>query len=185
MSPAETVTRVFAEFAAKGHRSYGENVTELQHALQSAHFARQFGETEEIVAACLLHDFGHLVQEMGEDVAARGIDAGHERLGAAQLETMFGPEISEPARLHVDAKRYLCWKNSAYYDGLSEASKLSLQLQGGPMTDAEAREFESNPHHDAAVRVRRYDDMGKVPDLATAPLEDYRALLERLVNSPQ
>jgi phosphonate degradation associated HDIG domain protein len=182
MSP---VDRIFAEFAAKGHRSYGENVTELQHALQSAHFAQQAGETETLVAACLLHDYGHLVHDMGEDIAERGIDAGHEHIGAALLETMFGPEISEPARLHVDAKRYLCWKEPNYFNDLSEASKLSLKLQGGPMTDGEARAFESNPHYDAAVRVRRYDDMGKVPDLKTAPLDAYRPLLERLVTSPQ
>lgn len=181
MTARDIVDQLFATYEKLGHRQYGEDVTELEHALQAATFARQFGEPEAIVAAALLHDYGHLIHDLGEDIADRGVDALHENLGAAELSKWFGPEIVEPTRLHVAAKRYLCWKNRQYYDGLSAASQQSLRLQGGPMSDAEAAEFERLPHFAAAVSVRRYDDMGKVPKMQTPPLEGFRATVESFV----
>jgi len=170
---------IFTVFQNYGDRHYGENVTELEHALQTAEFARQFGETDNIVLSCLLHDFGHMMHDLGEDIAQQGVDAKHEVVGATLLKDMFPESILEPIRQHVTAKRYLCWKVPVYTEGLSDSSRLSLQLQGGPMTDEEAQTFEANPHYDACVRVRRYDDMGKVPDMPTADLESYRSLIEK------
>jgi phosphonate degradation associated HDIG domain protein len=181
ISPQEVVNEVFAVYRARGGRFYGENVTELEHALQAATFAQQFGEADHVVAACLLHDYGHLIHDLGEDIADHGIDAAHEELGADALAKMFVAEVAEPTRLHVAAKRYLCWKNPHYHEGLSPASQQSLQLQGGPMSEEEARAFEQNPHYDAAVRLRRYDDMGKVPHMPTPGLESFGKLLERFV----
>lgn len=172
------VDQIYAVYAEKGHRHYGENVSELEHALQSAEFARQFGESDAVVLACLLHDYGHLLHDLGETVANDGIDARHEELGATLLREQFPPEIVEPVRLHVAAKRYLCGKDRTYLEGLSPSSRLSLQLQGGPMSEEELRKFEAHPHYDAAVRVRRYDDMGKVPGMKTPGLEAYRELIE-------
>jgi phosphonate degradation associated HDIG domain protein len=169
---------ILAIYRAHGHRQYGETVTELQHALQTATFARQSNEPDVVVAAALLHDFGHLLHSGGEDIAEQGIDMRHENLGANRLAAYFGPAIVEPIRLHVEAKRYLCWADPAYLDGLSPASRLSLQIQGGPMDAAESAHFQRQPHHDTALRLRRYDDMGKVPAMATPALEDFRALLE-------
>ncbi|MFZ4676688.1 MAG: phosphonate degradation HD-domain oxygenase [Nodosilinea sp.] len=169
---------ILAIYRAHGHRQYGETVTELQHALQTATFARQSNEPDAVVAAALLHDFGHLLHSGGEDIAEQGIDMRHENLGANRLAAYFGPAIVEPIRLHVEAKRYLCWADPAYLDGLSPASRLSLQIQGGPMDAAESAHFQRQPHHDTALRLRRYDDMGKVPAMATPALEDFRALLE-------
>jgi predicted HD phosphohydrolase len=94
---------------------------------------------------------------------------------------MFPEEILEPVRLHVAAKRYLCWKERSYIQGLSASSLLSLQLQGGPMSDLEAAAFEALPHYHAAVQVRRYDDMGKVPGMKTATLDSYRGLIEKFL----
>lgn len=183
---ADTVFNDIARlFEQRGHRHYGENVSEIQHALQAATFARQHGEPEEIVLACLLHDYGHLLHDLGEDIAEHGIDARHEEVGADALREMFPPEIVEPIRLHAAAKRYLCWKNGTYHDGLSEASQLSLTLQGGPMTDDEARQFEAHPHFKAAVQLRRYDDMGKVPDMETPDLESFRGVVAAFVKAPQ
>jgi phosphonate degradation associated HDIG domain protein len=173
----EIVDQISTVFAEKGHRHYGENVSELEHALQTAAFARQFGESDAVVLACLLHDYGHLLHNLGETVANDGIDAQHEELGAELLQENFPPEIVEPVRLHVAAKRYLCGKDPKYLEGLSPSSQLSLQLQGGPMTADELREFESHPHFEAAVRVRRYDDMGKVPGMKTPGLDAYRELI--------
>jgi phosphonate degradation associated HDIG domain protein len=183
-TPSEIVDEILRHFRERGHRHYGEDVTEEQHALQCATFAQRNGEPPQLVAACLLHDYGHLLHDLGEDIAGKGVDARHEDIGANRLKRHFGDEIVEPARLHVEAKRYLCWKEPEYLAGLSEASRLSLQLQGGPMTDGEAREFERNPHHEAAVRLRRYDDMGKVTDMQTPAVEEFRPLLESFVLRP-
>jgi phosphonate degradation associated HDIG domain protein len=181
MSPQQIVSHVIDLYNERGHRSYGEDVTELEHALQAATFSRQFGEPDEIVAACLLHDYGHLLHDLGEDIADRGVDARHEDLGADALSQWFVPDVVEPGRLHVAAKRYLCSRDLQYLAGLSPASLQSLELQGGPMSDDEARRFETQPHHRAAVQVRRYDDMGKVPGMATPSFEAFRPLLEVFV----
>lgn len=179
MNP-KTLDDVLNTYREHGHLLYGESVTELQHALQCATFAQQAGEPAVVVAAALLHDYGHLCHQLGENIADQGVDARHEHIGANRLRGLFKDDIVDAGRLHVAAKRYLCWKEAAYLDELSDASRQSLRLQGGPMTDAEAREFEQEPHFEVAVRVRRYDDMGKVPGMTTPDLDSFRPLLEGL-----
>ena len=179
----QSIDDVLAPYREHGGSHYGENVTEIQHALQCATFAEQAGEQPAVIAACLLHDYGHLCHDLGEDIADHGVDARHENIGANKLRHLFAEEIVEAGRLHVAAKRYLCWKEPGYHGGLSESSRQSLRLQGGPMSDAEARDFESLPHADLAVRVRRYDDLGKVPDMATADIESFRPLLSRFLRA--
>ncbi|MEZ6042239.1 MAG: HD domain-containing protein [Planctomycetaceae bacterium] len=176
ITDVDDILRVFHE---RGNRHYGEEVSELQHALQAAEFAGQFGEPEGVVLSCLLHDFGHMLHDLGEEIAGQGVDARHEELGATLLESHFPKEIVDPIRLHVAAKRYLCWQDPGYSEGLSPSSKLSLNLQGGPMSNLEATEFERLPHYQQAVRVRRYDDMAKVPEMQTADLSHYRALIAK------
>lgn len=183
LNASEIVSDIFRHFDERGHRNYGENVTERQHALQCATFALEAGEPAELVAACLLHDFGHLLHDLGEDIAERGLDAHHENLGAKKLRPLFGAAVVEPVRLHVEAKRYLCWKDRQYFNGLSEASRMSLRLQGGPMNDDEAAAYELNPHSAAATRLRHYDDRGKLPEMKTRSLEEFRGLLEGLVQA--
>ena len=178
---AEFVDEVIRMFNERGGRHYGEQVTEREHALQCATFARERGETPALIAACLLHDYGHLLHDLGEDVADQGLDARHENIGANRLKKFFPPEIVEPVKLHVTAKRYLCWKDPDYLAALSAASAKSLRLQGGPMTDDEGREFERHPHFESAVRLRRYDDMGKVTGMKTPAIEDFRGLLDSCV----
>jgi [1-hydroxy-2-(trimethylamino)ethyl]phosphonate dioxygenase len=181
--PGEIVDQILELFKNYGDRHYGENVSEREHALQTAAFAQQLGAPPAVVAASLLHDVGHLLHHLGEDIAHLGVDAGHEELGARALEGRFVPEVVEPIRLHVAAKRYLC-RQSLYYEELSPSSRRSLQLQGGPMTKAEADAFEQHPHFQAAVQLRRLDDMGKVPGLATPDFDAYRPLLESFVRQP-
>ena len=180
---ANSIDDVLDTYRKHGHLQYGESVTELQHALQSATFAQQAGEPPVVVAAALLHDYGHLCHQLGEDIADRGVDARHEHIGANRLRGLFVDEIVDASRLHVAAKRYLCHKNPEYFEGLSEASRKSLQLQGGPMTDSEAREFESEPHFELAVRVRRYDDLGKEPEMLTPDLDSFRPLLTKFLRN--
>lgn len=178
---SDVVTTILETFQSRGHRAYGESVTERQHALQCATLAQAEGEAPELVAACLLHDYGHLLHDLGEDIADRGVDARHEQVGANRLTGAFPPGVVEPIRLHAAAKRYLCWKDTAYFAGLSPASRKSLALQGGPMTAGEARKFEADPHFDRAVRLRRYDDRGKDPAMVTPEIESFRPLLESLL----
>ncbi len=128
--PIEEIVRLFER---RGREAYfGEPVSQAEHALQAARLAEIEGAHDALIAAALLHDVGHLLHDLGEDVADRGHDARHEELGSDWLAARFGPEVVEPVRLHVAAKRYLCTVDPAYYDGLSPASKQSLALQGGP-----------------------------------------------------
>ena len=168
-------------FERQGHNAYhGERVSRSEHAFQSAHLAELEGASDTLVVAALLHDVGHILENVPEDLAERGIDGCHETAGAAWLEMIFGPEVAEPAQLHVDAKRYLCAVEPGYLDGLSPASALSLKLQGGPMQGAELERFHNHPHRDDAVRLRRWDDLAKVPGLVVPGIAHYRDRIERL-----
>jgi phosphonate degradation associated HDIG domain protein len=176
------IERLFALFREYGSRAYfGEAVTETEHALQCAHLAEQSGAGPELISAALLHDAGHLLHGLGEDSASRGIDGRHEDVGAAWLGRHFGPAVIDPVRLHVAAKRYLCAVEPEYVDALSQASRTSLRLQGGPMTEDEVRRFEAEPHFRAAVAVRRWDDTAKVPGRSVPDVEHYRPVLETVL----
>lgn len=173
------IDRILTLFREKGNGAYfGEAVTETEHALQCAHLAEQSGAAPELVAAALLHDVGHLLHGLPEDIADQGLDGRHEEGGAAWLARYFGPAVVDPVRLHVAAKRYLCAVEPSYLAGLSPASVQSLQLQGGPFTLDEARRFEQEPWFRSAVAVRRWDDGAKVPDLVVPGLDHYRPCLE-------
>lgn len=171
------VYSIFALFDQLGGAYYGEAVTQLEHALQCAHHARAAEDSDALVAAALLHDIGHLLQKQGEDAADRGVNALHERIGAAWLARGFGPQVAEPVRMHVEAKRYLATREPGYLETLSSASSQSLVLQGGPMSEAEVDAFSTSPGFEAAVRLRRYDELGKVEGAVIASLADYRDLL--------
>ena len=132
--------------------------------------------------AALLHDVGHLLGAVPDDIADWTDDAHHELIGGRWLATRFGPEVSEPVRLHVPAKRYLCATQRDYLSRLSSASVHTLQLQGGPMSPAEVFEFERERFAQDAVRLRHWDDQGKVANLQTPSLEDYVPMLERVAS---
>ena len=170
-------------FERRGAESYlGEAVTMSQHMLQGAVLAEQAGAPEDLVAAALLHDIGHYTSEFGALSLGDERDNYHEEAGAKVLEPFFPPVITECVRLHVPAKRYLCATDPAYNDRLSEASKHTLSLQGGPMTAEEVAQFEQNPYHREAVKVRIWDDEGKQPDMETPPFRHYMPLLQRVAD---
>jgi phosphonate degradation associated HDIG domain protein len=166
------------------NRMYDEEVTELDHALQTAALAHADGAPDHLVAAALLHDVGHLVSDdnvpLDEELAE---DFHHERVGARYLARWFGPEVTAPVALHVAAKRYLCAVEPGYLEGLSPSSARSLALQGGPMSPGEVEAFERRSHHEGATLVRRWDDRAKVAGLAVADLDAYRSLLARLARA--
>ena len=170
------VDEIFELFAKRGSEEYfGEAVSQREHALQAAALAEAEGAPDTLIVAALLHDIGHLVHGKGENIADQGIDGRHEIAGEAWLSAAFGPEVTEPVKLHVAAKRYLCATRAGYQELLSPASILSLELQGGPHTPEEVAAFESNPHYEAAVRLRHWDDEAKIVDLEVPDLEHYRA----------
>jgi len=166
-------------FADRGKEAYlGERVSIADHMLQTAEAATRDGASPDLVAAALLHDVGHLLHTMPADAADHGVDTVHEEVGARWLSMAFTESVTAPIRLHVAAKRYLCATTSDYMAVLSPASVHSLMLQGGPMTPDEAAAFESVAHSADAVRVRRWDDEGKVPGRSVPAFEHYRPLLE-------
>ena len=157
----------------------GEPVSQKEHALQTAALASREGADSALVAAALLHDVGHLLPDSGS-AGARN-DRSHEERAAAWLDWHFGREVTEPVRLHVTAKRYLCTVEPQYRQRLSPASIESLGLQGGLLSLAEIREFEQSPYYRNAVQLRRWDEEAKVPGLAVPGLDAYRETLQRLV----
>jgi phosphonate degradation associated HDIG domain protein len=169
---------IFRIFETNGDEAYfGEPVSQKEHALQAACQAEQEGASPELVVAALLHDVGHLLHGLGEDIAAHGVDARHEDAGEAWLARHFPPEVTEPVKLHVAAKRYLCRVHPEYLAQLSPASVQSLALQGGPFDEGEVREFERHRYFREAVRLRQWDDRAKSPGLRVPELEHYRAAL--------
>jgi [1-hydroxy-2-(trimethylamino)ethyl]phosphonate dioxygenase len=178
------VDEIIELFAQRGRDVYvGEPVSQLEHALQTAFQAEQEGASETLIAAALLHDIGYLLHKLPEDIAERGIDGWHEQVGATWLARYFPPAVTEPIRLHVAAKRYLCAVDSEYQRLLSKASIQSLALQGGPMSDGEARDFEALLYVREAVRLRRWDDQAKVIGWKTPDLTRYQFLLEKLADA--
>jgi phosphonate degradation associated HDIG domain protein len=174
---------ILALYGSRGGRAYfGERVSMTEHGLQAAHFAQIEAAPEALVVAALLHDVGHLIEHTSDAIEDWHADAHHEETGARWLSQRFPAEVSEPVRLHVPAKRYLCATDSRYFAMLSPASVHTLRLQGGPMSAEEVARFEMERYHREALRVRGWDDHGKVAGLKTAPLEAYAPLIERLVH---
>lgn len=168
----EAVLRVLGGEAGAAH--YGEGVSQREHAVQAAWLAEQAGAPAVLIAAALLHDIGHLLHGLPEDIAAHGIDGHHEEVGAAWLERHFLPSAVTAVRLHVAAKRYLVAIEPGYAATLSPASARSLALQGGPMDAQACRAFRALPGAAEAVALRLWDDAAKQVGLATPPLSRWR-----------
>jgi len=173
------VEEIEALFARHGGESYGEGVTMLQHALQTAALAAAEGAADSLVVAALLHDIGHFLQPTDDSYGYHK----HDRSGGEWLAQRFGPAVSEPVRLHVAAKRYLCATEAGYFGKLSAASVHSLGKQGGPMSATEAAAFAASRHAEAAVRLRRWDDGGKLDGVVVPELPHYRERIARLLSA--
>lgn len=168
------------EALARAHGRYdGEPITQLDHALQAGALALDDGASDALAVAALLHDVGHLPGPDPDAAAAAGRDLGHEDLGARWLARWFGPEVVEPVRLHVGAKRVLA-RDASYRVSLSEASQRSLAVQGGPFDDAGAAAFLAHPFAADAIRLRRWDDLAKDPRARPPGLDAWADRLERL-----
>lgn len=177
---ALSVAEIGALYASKGGRMYsGEPVTQLEHALQTASRAERAGASDALVAASLLHDIGHMTNDLGETPTARGVDDLHQYHALAVLRGAFADDVLEPIRWHVDAKRYLCRERPGYHASLSADSKRSLVLQGGIFSAEEATAFIGHRWAQDAVKLRLWDDLAKVPGERTPGWLHFEAVLHR------
>ena len=145
--------------------------------------AEKSREPDEIIIGTLLHDIGHFTSEFGTFSMEDTEDRYHEDAGAAVLEQFFPKIITDCCRHHVAAKRYLCATDPEYFQKLSTASIHSLNLQGGPMSEAELKDFEKNPNLKKILKVRLYDDAGKIPDMITPSFWHFAPLVQKMVDS--
>jgi phosphonate degradation associated HDIG domain protein len=180
--PAASIEEVVDLYRRWGGHRYDEEITQLDHALQCAALARAEDVDDHLVAAALLHDVGHLLHLEATDGEPGSFhtDRDHESVGAAWLAAVVGDAVTRPIRLHVAAKRYRCAVDPAYAAGLSAGSTASLAVQGGAMVPDEVRTFMAAPGHADAVRLRGWDDSGKVDGVAVPDLDDHLPLLRRL-----
>ena len=170
---------IFQLFERRGAEAYfGEAVSMLDHSLQTAHFARCMHASDSLVVAALLHDIGHLIEDVPSDIADWHVDARHEQKGAAWLAQHFGPEICDPVRLHVPAKRYVCATDPRYLSQLSSASVVTLKLQGGPMSAAEIEAFEHEAYFKGRARSPLRRLRGDLPDSKPSSWSNTRKLIE-------
>jgi phosphonate degradation associated HDIG domain protein len=161
-----------------GDRQYArEPISQLEHALQCAQLAEDAGEDSSTVTAALLHDIGHLLQMVRNRPAQTlASDDLHQYIALPFLRGLLPDAVLQPIRLHVDAKRYLCFAEPSYQAVLSAESVRSLKLQGGAFNGDQARKFLAEPFAAEAVRLRRFDDLAKVPLKPTRSLEHFLSL---------
>lgn len=180
----QTIVPFLADiFERRGGEEYlGEPVTMAEHMLQGATLAERAGASEQIIVAALLHDIGHFTSEFGTYSPDDTHDRHHEEAGADVLAAFFPSIVTDCVRYHVAAKRYLCATKPEYFKRLSEASVHTLQLQGGPMSEAEVAEFERNPNVKEIVQVRYLDDAGKHADMETPGFAHFAPMVQRVVD---
>jgi phosphonate degradation associated HDIG domain protein len=172
--------RIATLLTLKAGGQYGLSaINQRQHALQAAWLAEKTGCPDSLVVAALLHDIGHLVHDLGDNPAENGVDDRHEERGYDFLRNWFGPAVTEPVRLHVAAKRYLCATESDYFAKLSRDSVVSLALQGGPMSPDEVAAFNAIPQAADAVQLRRFDEQAKQRGLETPSVQHFLPYVER------
>ena len=181
MRPLDSIDDVLALLTDLGGDPYDEEVSQLDHALQTAALAVEADAPDTLIIAALLHDVGHLLDLDAGGSPDEPLSPRHEEVGAAALAGLFGESVTGPIARHVDAKRYLVRVEPDLLDRLSEGSRRSLARQGGAMADGEADRFEQDPWFSSACMLRRWDDAGKVDGLVVPPLDEHVARLHRLV----
>ena len=154
----------------------GEKVTITEHMIQTAMLAEKTNCSSNLICSSLLHDYGHFILENPDDLINKKKDGKHEDIGYEFLKKYFVKDVVKPIKYHVKAKRYLV-RNKKYYQILSEASKVSLKLQGGIMNDKEAKEFESNEFFESSIKLRKFDEEAKKAGLKIKSINEYKNLL--------
>ena len=172
----EIIEKIIKKYQTNKDFYLGEKVTIAEHMIQTAMLAEKNNSPQSLICACLLHDIGHFIIKDPDQLVSKSVDGKHEDIAFNFLKNYFKPEITEPIKLHVSAKRYLC-REKSYYNLLSKASKVSLELQGGKMNNDEAQKFILLKHHKDAITLRKYDDEGKIPNMKIKNINDYKELI--------
>ncbi len=154
----------------------GEKVTMTEHMIQTAMFAEANNSSSNLVCSCLLHDYGHFILEDPETLVKAQTDGKHELVGYKFLKKYFIKDVIEPIKYHVEAKKYLA-RDKKYYNLFSEASKISLKLQGGPMDNEEAKDFEFNEFFEKSIKLRKFDEIAKKTNFKIKSINEYENLL--------
>ena len=177
-----SIDSILSMYGTWGNETYDEDVTQLAHALQCAALAKHEGSSEELIAAALLHDIGHLFEIERNNGPDYTTNLRHELTGSDYLSELFPPAVTAPIAMHVEAKRYLAANEAGYLDRLSCGSQRSLNVQGGPFTAAESARFLGLKGSADAVTLRRWDDFGKVIGLDVPDFDTWIPLLLRVAS---
>ena len=170
------INKIISNFLNNKSLYIGENVTIAEHMIQTAMLAEKNKCSEDLICSSLLHDYGHFIIDKPDELVINKIDGNHESIGANYLKDFFSKKIIEPILLHVDAKRFLA-RDNKYYKSLSEASIISLKLQGGIMSSKEVKKFKQNKNYINAIKLRRFDENAKKQNIKIKKIEDYKELL--------
>ena len=154
----------------------GEKVTMSEHMIQTAMLAEETNCSSNLICSSLLHDYGHFILENPDDFVNKNKDGKHEDVGYEFLKKYFIKDVLGPIKYHVKAKKYLA-REEKYYKLLSEASKISLKLQGGVMSNEEAEKFESNEFFENSIKLRKFDEIAKKSGLKIKSINEYKNLL--------
>ena len=170
------IDKIISNFINNKSLYIGEKVTISEHMIQSAMIAENAKSSSSLICSCLLHDYGHFILEDPDKLVRKKIDGKHEEIGYEYLKKFFKKEVVEPIKYHVVAKRYLA-KDKKYYNSLSDASKISLKLQGGVLNKKESKEFEKKDFFKNSIKLRKFDEVAKRTDIKMKSIIEYKNLL--------
>ena len=170
------IDKIISNFINNKSLYIGEKVTISEHMIQTAMIAENAKSSNNLICSCLLHDYGHFILENPDKLVRKKIDGKHEDIGYEYLKKFFKKEVVEPIKYHVLAKRYLA-KKKKYFNSLSEASKISLKLQGGALNKKESKEFEKKDFFKQTIKLRKFDEVAKRTDIKMKSIIEYKNLL--------
>ena len=170
------IDKIISNFINNKSLYIGEKITMSEHMIQSAMLAEKSKSNDDLICSCLLHDYGHFIIDDPDELVKNDKDGYHESMGYEYLKSFFKKEIVEPIKYHVLAKRYLA-RNKKYYNLLSDASKISLKLQGGILNKKESNEFEKMPFFKNTIKLRKFDELAKKTNIKIKSINDYKDLL--------
>jgi len=170
------IDKIISNFTNNKSLYIGERVTISEHMIQSAMIAEKTKSPKNLVCACLLHDYGHFILENPDELVKKNLDGKHEDMAHEYLKKFFKKDVVEPIKYHVMAKRYLA-REKKYFNALSEASKISLKLQGGVLNKEESEEFEKKDYFKQSIKLRKFDEAAKKINIKMKSINDYKDLL--------
>ncbi|HTF21556.1 MAG TPA: HD domain-containing protein [Chryseolinea sp.] len=179
------IDEVFNLYDRFGDADYiGEPVSQLEHMSQSAQLAILRGCDDEVVLAAFFHDIGHIcvMQQAENSMGGYGVKS-HEKIGADFIRSKGFPErVARLIESHVQAKRYLTFKYPEYFNNLSEASRKTLEYQGGKMSEEEANLFENADIFEESILMRRWDEEAKEVHVPIIEMNDLKRRAKRVLS---